>query len=1050
MIYNNKKHQLSNKYRALCMIFFFMYALSLSAESIQNAELQQNIPISGVITDQSGEPLPGVNIVIKGTTTGVVTGADGRFSINVPNKETVLLFSFIGYTTQELFVGDQTTINIVFAEDTREIEEVVVIGYGTASTKKLTTSISKIDAQKITDLPISNIANAFTGNISGVNVTQGSGVPGSAPVIRVRGYGSINANSEPLYVIDGMIVTATEFTLLNPKSVESVNVLKDAAAGAIYGSRASNGVVIVTTKEGKGKAKISYNSTMGLQHVEKMIPVLSGSEYVDYVKQTYADLNYPEPVFSSDIANTNWQKQIFRTGFFQNHQLSVNGSSEKVNYHVAANYMGDQGIVITTYQDNFSSNGNFGIKLNDKVNFGLTYNAAYRKGRSTNKLEGQPHTANGALEAAIVNYPVIPVYMPNGDYGVRESQSWGTTVTESTYGNPVAALEEIHDYNQQFAGVGRVFVNYEPINRLNINLSFNGSVNSGLSEYYESPYMPGYGHAYDANKSNPIYREIQATQGSSLRLSRTFEGFVDYKFSINKNHNFGVTAGFSNEFTMTRSTSAYASINDRGANAENPLPRFDNDLRPNIWGASLVLGSGGYSDIAFQSIFARLNYDYDSKYLFMASLRRDGSSKFAPGNRYGVFPAISAAWRVTQESFMENQNFFDELKFRLSYGVSGNDQIGTYAWQGTAAYGSSQYIYGPGNVSITEYPSGIENRKLKWETNEQYNVGFDIGILNNRIQLVSDFFIRNTKDMILARPLPAENGFSASMLDNIGNMTNKGIELLLTTTNVKSNDFLWTTNWIFNKVWNKATKIYAPDGILRFSDGIFNSIYIVEGEEMFQFYAYKMLGVFKTEEDLAKYPSAGLIIGDPIIEDLNRDGIINSDDFQNVGHALPKFTFGLSNTFNYKNFDLNIVIDGSYGASLSNVVILNQNWVMPNQGNLMRYIYDRRGDVYGSPTIAVRGNRVGQHSYYFFDASYARIKNVTLGYQIPSSICDKMNINALRLSFGIQNLYTFTNYPYYNPQANLNQGSAGTAQFGVDHGTYPLATTYTLGINLTF
>ena len=571
-----------------------------------------------------------------------------------------------------------------------------------------------------------------------------------------------------------------------------------------------------------------------------------------------------------------------------------------------------------------------------------------------------------------------------------------------------------------------------------------------MSDYYESPFLPGYGHAYDANKSNPIYREIQATQGSSLRLSRTFEGFVDYKFSINKNHNFGVTAGFSNEFTMTRSTSAYASINDRGANAENPLPRFDNDLRPNIWGASLVLGSGGYSDIAFQSIFARLNYDYDSKYLFMASLRRDGSSKFAPGNRYGVFPAISAAWRVTQESFMENQNFFDELKFRLSYGVSGNDQIGTYAWQGTAAYGSSQYIYGPGNVSITEYPSGIENRKLKWETNEQYNVGFDIGILNNRIQLVSDFFIRNTKDMILARPLPAENGFSASMLDNIGNMTNKGIELLLTTTNVKSNDFLWTTNWIFNKVWNKATKIYAPDGILRFSDGIFNSIYIVEGEEMFQFYAYKMLGVFKTEEDLAKYPSAGLIIGDPIIEDLNRDGIINSDDFQNVGHALPKFTFGLSNTFNYKNFDLNIVIDGSYGASLSNVVILNQNWVMPNQGNLMRYIYDRRGDVYGSPTIAVRGNRVGQHSYYFFDASYARIKNVTLGYQIPSSICDKMNINALRLSFGIQNLYTFTNYPYYNPQANLNQGSAGTAQFGVDHGTYPLATTYTLGINLTF
>ena len=1030
-------------------IFCNLFMITENLYALPEVDLLQQITITGTVTDANGEPLPGVSVMIKGTTQGTATDANGAYSLPVQDENAILVFSFIGFTTEERTVGRQRTINVMLADDTQQLEEVVVIGYGTSSTKKLTTSVSKIDAQKLSDLPITNVADAFTGNISGVMIEQGSGAPGAMPVIRVRGYGSINAGSEPLYVIDGMIVTVYEFAILNPKSVESVNVLKDAAAGAIYGSRASNGVVIVTTKEGKGKARISYNSTMGFQHAERKLPVLSASEYIEYSKKAYANSGQPEPVFSSDIADTNWQNEIFRTGFFQNHQISAAGSSDRVNYHVTANYVGDEGIILNTYQNNFSSNGNFNIKLNNKVKFGLTYNAAYIKERASNKLGDMAGYSAGIIETAIVEWPVIPVYLPNGDYGQPISKDWGSPV-DYNFGNPVAPLHEVHDLNSWFSGIGRVFVNYEPIERLNINLSFNGLIDSSMGDYYESPFLSSYGHDDFSNFSNPVYRDMRASQSNSVRFSRTVEGFVDYKFSLVNKHNFGIIAGFSNEYNVTKGVTATASINDRGANAENPLPRFDNDLRPNIWGAYDVTGSASFSEFTFQSLFARFNYDYDNKYLFMASLRRDGSSKFAPGNRYGLFPAVSAAWRVTQESFMQNQNFFDELKFRFSYGVSGNDQIGNYAWQGRAGYGTPQYLFSPNSPpAITEYPSSIENRRLKWETNEQYNVGLDFDILNSRIQLVSDFFVRNTKDMLLNKPLPAVNGISTSMLDNIGNMTNKGIEILLTTTNVKRKDFVWTTNWIFNKVWNKATKIYAADGIMRM--GVGNAIWIVEGEEMFGIYGYNILGCFKTEEDLNKYPRvAGAKIGDSITEDLNGDGVINSDDIQKLGRALPNFTFGWSNTLNYKNFDLIFVLDGSQGASKFVYALLTQAWVSPYEGNLMRYVYERAGESFAAPSLDYTGGRNMTNSNLVCDASYIRIKNVTLGYQIPSSICEKLQISSLRFSFGIQNLHTFTNYPYFNPQANFYYGAAGQAQFGVDFGGYPLSTSYTLGINLTF
>ncbi len=1015
---------------------------------------QPPIEIKGRVVNQKGEPLQNVSVLIVGTKTGTTTNNNGYFILTAPDGRNVVLeVSSVGYQTKRVNAGSQTEVNIVLEVEVAGLSDVVVVGYGTSSVKKLTTSVSTVKAKDVNEMPINNVANAFTGDISGVSVEQQGG-PATAPVLRVRGYGSINAGSEPLYVIDGMIVTSYEFGLLSPKSIESINVLKDAAAGAIYGSRAGNGVVIVTTKSGEGKVRFNYNLTVGLDKVEKMIPVLSGPEYIAYSKKAYAASGQPEPVFSPDVANTNWQDEIFRTAPYQNHQVSASGSNKDLKYNLSFNYIDNQGIIITTYEKRYSLDGKFDIRLNDKLKIGLTFDATYGKQRTNPKLGGAAHSSGGILEDAIVQYPVIPVYMPNGDYGQQHSEDWGTPVAYGGYGNPVAGLQEIRNIRSAFSGRARTFINYEPIHNLNINLSLSGSSISGYSEYLESPYMAANGHDQTANFSNPRYDQIVANQSNDAASRYTTEGFVDYKRTFSDDHNFGIIVGFSNEYSGFRQTSAAASINNRGTNAANPIPAFDNYLRPNIFGANDITGSGGFFDQAFTSLFGRLNYSYKDKYLLTGSIRRDGSSKFAPNNRYGIFPAVSAAWRITEESFMRNQQLFNDLKLRISYGVSGNDQIGNYAWQGKANYGE-QYLFGPGDLSngavTTEYPSTIENLNLKWETNTQYNTGIDVSILNNKIQLVADFYLRKTKDLLLQKPLPSENGIANSIMDNIGSVTNKGIELALNTTNISTSNFTWTTKWIFNKVWNKATTINTPNGIIRLASGTFDMVWIVQGQEMFQIYGYKTLGVFKTDEDLQKYPKpSGSKIGDPIIKDVNSDGVINSEDFVKLGNGLPDFTYGWSNDFTYKNWGLRIVIDGSNGASKYVPAFRNQNWVSPIEGNISKYIYDRAGSVYGSPNLDYTGNRLTQNSYDVFDASYLRIKNITLGFNLSERACKSLFVHGLSFTLSAENFYTFSHYPWYNVQSNYYNGAAGTAQYGVDYGGYPLAKSYALGISLTF
>lgn len=1043
---------------------------------------QQNNTVTGILTDSNGETLIGATVMVKGTTTGAVTDIDGKYSVNVPNDNAVLTFSYIGYTPQEVTVGNKRDINVTMNEDTNTMNEVVVIGYGTSSKKKLTTSVASLKTDNIQEMPITNVGDAFAGQMSGISADNGTGAPGATPVIRIRGYGSINAGSEPLYVIDGVMATATQFAALNPKSIQTIDVLKDAAAGAIYGSRAGNGVIQVTTKKGKmGPARFSVNATFGIQQLEKKVDVLDRDQWLNLAREAYTNEGIAIPEFYSRpndaYANTDWQDAIYRNSTFQNYQVSASGGDDKFKYYIDGNVLDNEGIMITTYNKTYSSTGSFEMALRHNLKLGLNYTASYKTERINNSINaGAGHQrggygiAGGIIQQSLWMPPVIPVYEANGDYGqIWQGEFGASNFFNFGYTNPVSNLKETKDTYSWNSALARAYIEYEPIEGLKVNGSLSVISDSFRREWSVSPYLAGSNGSILANLSTPAYDKALVGQENGLSSSWTAEFYANYKKAWG-DHNIDATLGYSAQYNGIKNTMVGSSYNDRGsANAALPIPAFSNWFQPNIYGAALVVNSdltgAGFQENTFASIFGRVSYSYKDRYMVMGSVRRDGSSKFAPDQRYGYFPAISFAWRAIEESFIKKYSWINDLKVRASYGVSGNDQFGDYAWQGTVNY-SNLYTYGQPGLSAGKvlFPATIQNNNLKWETNEQFDIGVDLSVLDSRINFTADYFIRNTKNMLLYRQLPSENGIATSILDNIGNMSNKGIELALNTVNIQTKDFTWNTNFTFTKINNKVDKVFTSTGYIPYeannyltSSGFESALRIVEGQPMFQIYSYKVIGTFENEQQLASManPGGNSTIGDPIIEDVNHDNIINADDLQAVGNALPDFTYGITSTWKYKNFDLGVVLDGSYGASKLMTAARNAA-LMRNQENTLQVFYDDRyqagqtGHMLGIPKVNVTGMRHYNESYFVQDASYMRIRNITLGFNMPQTWCQKIGINDLRLAFSVQNVFTFTSYPLYNPQSNSHNGDSGSAQFGVDDGTYPLARTYSINLNFNF
>lgn len=1031
---------------------------------------QQQKTITGKVTDSSGSSLPGVSVAVKGMAIGTITDTNGNYSLsNIPENAN-LQFSFVGMKALEVVVKGKTTINVVLEEESVKIDEVVAIGYGTTTKRKLSTAISSLKSEEIAEIPISNVGDALSGRIAGVIADNGDGAPGGKPVIRIRGYGSIYAGSEPLYVIDGMLASADQFSTLNPKSIAKIDILKDAAAGAIYGSRAGNGVIIVTTKSGdSGQAKVSVSSTIGVQQLERKVDVLNRDEWLQMAKEAYTNDKLAIPDFylhdPSSYANTDWQDEIYRLASYQNHQVAVNGGTDKVKYYMSVNYLGNEGIMKTTYNNNLSSNGNFEIKVKPNLTVGTTFNTARITQRTNQAITGFGHTANGygvaggIIQQSLWTPPIIPVYTSTGDYGQLMQGEFVPPYFTQGYANPVGGLNEIYDVYTNNNVMSRTYFTYKPIKGLSLNASYSWTLYSRYRDYHTSPYLAGNGSPY-ANFSNPKYDKISAGQENYMGTSWVTDVYADYEREFNDAHHLKFSVGGSLQENNSRSTYATSSANDRGTtNALSPIPAFDNYFRPNIYGAALVLGGGSYGRSKFESIFARFNYDYKDKYILMASMRRDGSSKFAPRERFGVFPAISGAWRISQESFMKDIKFVNELKVRASYGLSGNDQFGDFEWNGTVGY-SDIYTYGPtasGGAGAVKalVPSSIENQNLKWEVNEQSNFGVDFMGFDNRINLTLDYFVRNTKDMLLYRDLPLENGIATRIFDNLGNMTNKGIEISLNTVNIKTKDLQWSTSFNFSKINNKVKSVFTSSGYV--SMGWNGMIRIMENRPMFEIYGYKVIGNYTDAEQLKTIPGLNNPrVGDPMLEDYKADNVINGDDWQPLGHALPDFMYGFSTALKYKNFDLQIIMDGSYGASKV-VSALRQTTLLYYASNVFKPYWEQRyiegvqsGSGVAFPSKSVTGPRHMETSRLVYDASYMRIKNLIFGYNIPQNVCQSIGIEDIKLTLGVQNLYTFTSYPLYNPQANTARGAAGSAQFGWDEGVYPLARTYTLGINFTF
>jgi TonB-dependent starch-binding outer membrane protein SusC len=1029
--------------------------------------------VTGSVKDNKGEALIGASVALMGTSKGTLTDADGNYALALSDEEAKgsLVFSYVGYEQATLSIDGRTVIDVILQGD-NALKEVVVVGYGTQERGKLSTSVSSLKGEQLKNLPISNVAQGLAGQVAGVFVQQGSGQPGAGSVIRIRGFGSINAGSEPLYVIDGFVCPDNSlFNSLNPNIVENIEILKDAAAGAIYGSRAANGVIIITTKHGKnGKTQFAFNTNTGTSNLIRKIEMMNRDQYIDIAKDALTNSGIAIPTIltgnTNQLPNTDWQDAIFDPAPFSNYQLSATGGTEKIRFFLSGNYLNQDGIVIRTGYKNYQLNANMDAQLNKRLKTGISFAPSFTRTQTLPTAGsvtggGGYGGVGGMIQSALAMVPIIPVRTPDGDYGQVMKMGYQNFAINRIY-NPVATAEGVDDITRQIRMVGRTYLDYQILEGLSANISFGGSVSSAYNSVFVAPFVAGEGSLLNtANISTPTYARSNASQSNTMVTNWLFEGLLTYQKTFGQSHHLKLDAGYSSQRNNFYQTFGFSAINDRGsANASNPQPAFSSDLVTNINGAALILGGGSLNAASFLSTFGRLNYDFKGKYLLQASLRRDGSSKFAPNNRYGMFPSIAAAWRLSEEAFMQKQDLIDNLKVRVSYGISGNDQIGNYSWLGRQSV-NANYTFSNGSQQGIAKVS-FENRDFRWEKNTQTNFGIDLGIFDSRINLTADYYVRLTEDMILSRPLPTENGVAGSVQANVGSMENRGIELSLNTRNTVG-AFKWSSGVFFSQNTNKILSLVGGRPLLfgvagYEGTGAFATAFRFEqGQSIGNVYGYNVIGIFNNQAEFDAYPKFGnSTIGNAKFEDVDGNKVIDANDIKFLGNVLPKFTYGITNNFRYKGFELNVIIDGTQGAKLFNP-ILRQVVLGRAFENSLASLSDR----YRSPSSIGAGewgiakqNLTGgvnqPTSQYLFDASYLRFRNISLAYNLPLNTLEKLKIQTMNVFVSAQNYITLTKYFGYSPEANNYQGGAGGAQIGVDMGAYPLAKILTLGLNVGF
>ncbi|WP_282113114.1 SusC/RagA family TonB-linked outer membrane protein [Maribacter stanieri] len=990
---------------------------------------QDGYTLTGTVLDETNMPVPGANVVIQNTTTGTSTDFDGNFSITVSNGD-VLEFSSIGYAKKEVAITGQQTLNVVLAEDASQLEEVVVVGYGSQKKSDITGSVSSVKSEELNAYPVLDAAQALQGRAAGVVVQSNNGGEPGAPIsIKIRGNTSINASSSPLVVVDGFVGAS----MPQANDIESMEVLKDASATAIYGSRGSNGVILVTTKKGRsGKLSIEANTTYAIQNISNRLDLLNASEFADYQNQIRTNNGVSTP-YAQGPANTDWQDLIYRSGSTSNNQVSFSGGSEKINFYASANYFKQDGIIIGSDFERLTFLSNIDAQVTDKLKLGMNLfgSRGIKNGSATQSNGSVSAGGDDVITLALRYAPDQPVYNADGTY------TFGNTVGDPV-DNPFAVATERIDETKTDNFRANLYANYEILEGLSFKTTF------GLSTENQTRgiFLPSLltqtaggesGRAIvDTNRETSVLSENYLTYTKEFGKSNlTLLGGYSYQKTVNENF-FSEATGF-----ISDGFSYYG------------LGSATNILQP----------SSSKSDVEIQSQFGRFNYDFDDKYLLTATIRRDGASNFSANEKYALFPSAALGWKVSNENFLKDSKAISNLKFRASYGVTGNPSIGAYE---SLSRLETLYASSNGQTVSAVTPEQPENPNLKWESSYQTNFGIDLGLINNRVSVSLDYYNIDTKDLILTDNSITEYlGFSGDdILANVGEINNRGLEIALSTKNILKEDFRWTTD--FNIAFNKNEVVSLVNDADLFFDATpsyfsHDRSYVLRvGEEVGLFWGYEYAGVYQGGTAPAGTQTlSGGVAGDPLFADIDGSGDITEADRTTIGNPNPEFTWGFTNNFSYKNLDLSIFLQGSQGGdifNLTNVQLTN------GDANTTRAYYNSAWTPTNTDTNAPRvGNNSNREisSRFIEDGSYVRLKNISLGYTVPSDITEKLGLDNLRLSLSGQNLLTFTNYSGLDPEVSYygsggnNNTSSNTAQ-GFDFGNYPTVRTVTMSLNLKF
>lgn len=1036
--------------------------LLLSSFSL-HAATGPKINVSGTVTSESdSEPLIGVSVLVKGTNDGVATDADGRYSLSVA-KGDVLVFSYIGYKTTEVKV-DRNVIDIALQDDNLKLDDVVVVGYGSMKRSDLTGSVVSVTAEDMKKSINTSLDQALQGRAAGVNVTSNSGAPGGGISVSIRGVNSFEGN-EPLYVVDGIPISGqsdknsntSALSSINPGDIISMEVLKDASATAIYGTRAANGVILITTRQGQaGKTRISYEGYYGIQELPGELEVLNLREYAVYQNLRAEVIGFGAREEFKDPSllgnGTNWQKEIFRSAPMHSHQLSISGGNEKHQYAIMGGFIDQDGIGIGSNFERYSLRLNVNSEIRKWLKVGVNAYIARRKQRNT-------FDQGNIIETAVRQLPEVPVKNADGSWGVQEENMYGTY-----FSNPVADALARENYNKATDVQVRGFADFNIIKGLTLRVE--GSTNINYYNAYQ--YTPLLKLGYFTQSSS-------SSRSSSNNMDNNLTAYLTYDRQFGKHH---ITAMAGHEARETE----YESLNGSRTGF-----LFNNVHELGVGDAKTAKNGSGRSSSSIESWYGRFNYNFDNRYLLTATVRRDGSSSFSKNNRWATFPSLALAWRINQEKFLKDVTVINNLKLRLGWGIVGNQSV----WQ-QYAYGTTMQSSATG-MGQGYFPGNFSNPDLKWEKTKSYNAGIDLGLFGNRIEFIADVYKKDIDNLLMQAALPSYvSGVISSPWVNAGSMTNKGLELTLNTVNISNRDFQWTSGLTFSINRNKVTDLYTESSKLVGSVGGLAYTQTEIGQPVGQLYGYRVIGMFKDESDFYKKDRYGnnildangeripvalpegkgigrneVWVGDFMYYDKDGNGVINEGDREYIGNPEPKFTFGFSNNFYFKGFDLNIFLTGVYGNDIYNMLREKYTNPMSNSGLLKEAtriavvgmkdpngkIDDIKNAIILNPDASVQrinttdGNTNNRISDRFVeDGSYLRIKNISLGYSLPKSLLSKWQIETLRLYVNIQNLHTFTNYSGYDPEV----GSYDVLIRNIDYARYPSQRIYTFGLNLSF